>query len=97
MKIIKTAYITFCIAIMVTCGVVLASLHSAHGATLENVRIEPDVVLVQPAIGLPTVIRVPETVITAPRHSASKPKLTWTCGRVEENGVGGSQRTCEWK
>ena len=34
-----------------------------------------------------------QTIVGVARHSAPK---VWTCGRVEANGVGGSQRTCEW-
>lgn len=43
----------------------------------------------------PTLVEVSNVVVSV-KH-VSTPARTWSCGRVEENMVGGSQRTCEWK
>lgn len=42
----------------------------------------------------PLVAVVPVTVVGAPARTASK---AWSCGPVEANLVGGSQRTCGWR
>jgi hypothetical protein len=42
-----------------------------------------------------TVMVMPETVIVG--HVPAKHAKTWTCGPVEANAIGGSQRTCEYK
>jgi hypothetical protein len=41
----------------------------------------------------PSVVRLPATVIVG-----SSPRArVWSCGPVEANRIGGSQRTCEWR
>lgn len=44
----------------------------------------------------PTEYTLPEVVIVASAPKAHHTKV-WTCGPMQENLVGGYNRTCEWK
>lgn len=47
--------------------------------------------------GAPSVILVREMhIVGEVPHAAKATRLVWTCGAVEANRIGGSQRTCEW-
>jgi hypothetical protein len=37
-----------------------------------------------------------QTIVGSVTRSAPKARV-WTCGAVEANRIGGSQRTCEWR
>ena len=43
--------------------------------------------------GEASIVRLPEMTIIGQAPAAR----AWACGAVEANGVGGSQRTCEWR
>ena len=42
-------------------------------------------------------IMMPEMVIVAPAPRSAPRARVWTCGPVEANRIGGSQRTCEYR
>jgi hypothetical protein len=92
------AYIITVISLGIALICAMSFAHTAHGSTIDMSPPAMEFVNLYPTVGLPTVIRVPETVIKGQVPSKlPKPKLTWTCDDWYLNGIGGTNRNCEWR
>jgi hypothetical protein len=93
------AYIITVISLGIALICAMSFAHTAHGSTISTMDgprlANPEFVYLRPVNGSPTVVYVPEQVIVVTK--APKPKLTWTCGDWYTNGIGGTNRDCEWR
>jgi len=79
------------VAVQPSHGTAVARAHLQSAHTASRFDVWPDGANVDGTI----TVREVRIVGQVP-HEARSTRLVWTCGAVEANRVGGSQRTCEW-